>query len=311
MEESFDEGMKHERLIFHTQQLSEKQAESGDRQNEDTSIVLEDEHLIVGAVFDGASAISTITKIKSKNEKTGRFASENAVKGLEQNYKDSKSIQELMVSTNKAISDTLFTEDVNVETLSAIELSNTQAIIARLDKKREIVEIGLVGDSVCLIKYRGGQVEVAVLPDETPEDKEALKLAQKIARPKEMSLKEALTVKEVADIIIAGRAMANNADGKGVGALDGKKSAEMYFRIKEFSLKKIEKIILLSDGMFLPNEIVDDNPDWQEMVRLIDEGGLKKLYEEVLKLKNSDPIFDKYPRMKKHDDATGIVIEIS
>ena len=47
------------------------------------------------------------------------------------------------------------------------------------------------------------------------------------------------------------------------------------------------------------------------MMQMMESESLDGLYREVTQLKNEDPEFIKYPRAKKHDDATGILLKIT
>lgn len=294
--------------------LAERQAESGERINEDAYVLYEDDNVLVAAVLDGATCLSSVTGVKSQNEQTGVFAAQTGAKGIEENVIISQSASELLKKANEKISAELLSKGIDAESKSSLELSNAQALAVRIDKAAKRISIALLGDAGCIIEYSDGLVQLAMPMDITPEDIEGLSLSQDIAREKNLSVKEILSHKDyrekINETMQKGRGRCNQENGRGVGVIDGRKNAEKYIKTVELNADEVRRIILLTDGMFLPVEIAGQEPDWKKMAKIIKEGGLEKLYNAVLNEKNSDPNFDKYPRFKKHDDATGILIEL-
>ncbi len=301
-----------ERSDFSLQILAEAQAESpAERQNEDTFVVVEDDQVLAAAVLDGATGISTVTGVDNPHQPKGRQASQQAAVGIEKNYSQARSAQELLLAGNRQIADSLLCQGTDPERSLPEHLPNAQAALVLIKKKEGIVEIAQTGDAVCLIEFTDGRIELAFPPDITPPDLEALRTGQKIAQERQTGLREALIDDSVNKLLIEGRKLNNKKDGSGVGVLDGQARAALYIRTKQYRTTEIKRIILLTDGMFLPPAEIGGEPDWKKMVEIIRARGLAGLYQEILALKNSDPELNKFPRVKKHDDATGIVIELS
>lgn len=306
--------LSEKRESYKTSIFAEKQAESGERINEDAYVFYEDDKILVAAVLDGATCFSSVTGVKSPNEQTGVFAAQNGAKGIEENIALAQSAAELLKKANEKIASELLKKETDAESKSPFELSNAQALVTRIDKAAKKISIALLGDAACIIEYNDGSVKLAIPMDITPEDIESLRLSQNIAREENLSIREILSHEnyreKINEIMQKGRERCNKEDGSGVGVIDGRRNAEKYIKTAELNANEVRRIILLTDDMFLPVETADQEPDWKKMVEIAREEGLEKLYNAVLNDKNSDPDFGKYPRFKEYDDATGILIEL-
>lgn len=298
---------------FLVQEFTQSQAEaSPERLSEDQSIILENEMVLVAAVIDGATATSLVTGIGEKQSASGgRFVAQTAVEGIKENFNKAVSAKELLLDANRKIADKLLEQGVNVQNVSPLELSRASGSLVIINKACKEIEISQAGDTACLIIKKSGEVLLALPPDSDIYDEQTISLAQKIATNKGVSLSEAFKYREINNFMNASQKANNDPNGGGNGILNGSKNLEKYIQIKSLSLEEVKQVILLTDGMFLPTEQFSDKPDWPEVAECIKNKGLKGLYERVLILKNMDPELKKYPRFKKHDDATGIVIDIN
>ncbi len=299
-----------EAFVFQHSFLEEPQAESPDRQNEDAHVILEDEEVLVAGIFDGATKLSSVTGVTVAGEQGGRFAAQASVAGIEKEYIKTSTARGLLIDANQEIANRLLLQGIESEKKEATELSNTQAVAVRIDKVNGVIDVSAVGDVACLVKYRSGKIELVTPLDITLEDDQALIVAQELVQNEGITFTEAIKRPEVNNILFAGRARCNAPDGQGVGVLDGRKSAEKYMHTRQLAVSEVEELILLTDGMFLPTTVVGAEPDWRQMVDIIDQTGLDGLRGKILEMKNSDPDFTKYPRFKKHDDTTGVIIKI-
>jgi len=306
------EILEKEKSNFSIDILTEAQSESKvGRRNEDTFVVLENDDILVAAVLDGATELASISGVQDSQQQGGRFAAQKAAFGIEKKCQETESAEEILLAANQQIRESLVYQGHNPDESAPEFLPNTQAVLAVVKKNKGEIEIVQTGDAVCLVELNDGQIELAMPPDITPQDIEALKLSRSTSLAKNIDLKDTFNNETISRLMIAGRALCNKEDGSGVGVLNGQKSAEKYIKSKKYQLADVKKIILLTDGLFLPTEDIDAEPDWHKMVDIINKGGIERLYQEVLALKNQDPQLNKYPRFKKHDDATGVTIEMS
>ena len=298
---------------FSVQKFTESQAEaSPERLNEDAAVVLENERILVVAVIDGATATSAVTEIGSKPSAAGgRFAAQTIIEGIKESFDAAVSARELLLDANQKIADKLLEQGVDAQSVSSLELSRASGCLVRIDKTREEIEISQAGDTACLIVNQDGHISLALPLDSDIYDEKTILLAQKISADQGISLSEAFKCFEISELMNASQNANNDPNGQGNGVLNGSKNLKQYIQTKTWSsLKDVRRIILLTDGLYLPTEEFNAEPNWSEIAELIKAAGLKGLYQEVLTLKNADPELKKYPRFKKHDDATGVVIDI-
>lgn len=65
--------------------------------------------------------------------------------------------------------------------------------------------------------------------------------------------------------------------------------------------------LLLSDGLYRLVDVFEKYDD-TSLLNAAKENGLQALYDELREIENNDPEADIYPRMKKSDDATGMLL---
>lgn len=287
------------------------QAESPGRRNEDIVMVQENDEFLVAAVVDGGSALSSITTVKGVERLSGLFVSERAADYIQREYDKASSVEELLLSTNRYIALELQSYGIDPETAGPLVLPTASGVgIVRIDKKNQTLEIAQVEEVAVLIVEEDGKVRLA-LPIRTPPwDVRAMSLAQQIAEEKGITLKEALRDERVGELFVKSRANENAPGGTGSGALNGRTALKEYIQSVKLPLEGIRSVILLTDGMFPPKKDFSSPPDWEEVSIVVKRDGLKGLYDWVFRLKSSDPELDKYPRAKKHDDASGVTVKL-
>jgi len=295
---------------FSIRVFSKKEAGHPDKENEDTTLILESKNTLVVKIGDGATSLEKITDTNGKGNVSSLLAVNAAKQGIKDNFQSITSAKQLLLAANMKIKERLVGEGIDPERTTPEELPQEVATLVRIDKKGGIIDIAQIGDAPCIVEKKDGSIELALPLDVSTYDIKAMELAQELAKEKDLTLKEAITDSKVGQLTIQSRANTNSPDGKGFGALNGDPKADSYIKIKTYPLSEIGRIILLTDGMLLPTTHFGAEPNWGEIAVLVKQEGLVGLYQRVFELNNSDPNLDKYPRFKYHDDATGIIIDI-
>ena len=294
---------------FTVETFSRPQAEAlPERENEDAVVVLENDEALVAAALDGATSIGTVTGAASGPG--GRFAAQTAIEGIRRQFASAQSSSELLLAANRYIADQLRLHGIDADSASPLDLSRASGTAVRIDKARQLVEVSHIGEAAALVVHREGMVESVAPPDAESYDATAIALAQKIAEQRGCSLAEALQTPQIFDLMKKSQLTDNAPDGSGAGVLNGSKNAERYIVTKSWPLGQIKQVLLLTDGLWLPTKQFGQEPDWQEMAGVINQRGLAELYRQVTALENDDTDLIKYPRFKKHDDASGVVITV-
>jgi hypothetical protein len=92
------------------------------------------------------------------------------------------------------------------------------------------------------------------------------------------------------------------------GFLNGEKEALNFVKTARYSKDNIKEILLFTDGMLIPNERPGQPEDFNKIVELFEQDGLKNVKGYVRNMENSDPNCNKYLRSKQYDDLTAIAI---
>jgi serine/threonine protein phosphatase PrpC len=97
---------------------------------------------------------------------------------------------------------------------------------------------------------------------------------------------------------------------EGYGIIDGSKESLEFMEYGSIPLINVQKILLLSDGLKMHNHRNDttNKNGWELSANIAFRHGIKELFNQIMKIEVSDPACVEYPRLKQHDDKTGILI---
>lgn len=98
---------------------------------------------------------------------------------------------------------------------------------------------------------------------------------------------------------------------EGYGIVDGDYNVEQFLEYGKIPFIDIEKVLLLSDGLKLHTHRNAKKPEtWLSTAKYAFEHGLEQLEKHINEIEESDPVCVNYPRLKQHDDKSGIVINL-
>jgi len=111
---------------------------------------------------------------------------------------------------------------------------------------------------------------------------------------------------KVLDIIRDGRNKANIEDGYWVIGITGE--ASEHANIYNLAVKKDGYALLMSDGFYSLVQTYNKYSD-EELLEAVKDKGLEPLYKEIRQIENDDPEAFQYPRLKKGDDTTAVLVQ--
>ncbi|WP_085522291.1 protein phosphatase 2C domain-containing protein [Tuberibacillus sp. Marseille-P3662] len=109
--------------------------------------------------------------------------------------------------------------------------------------------------------------------------------------------------------LIQNRRQTNTSDGYGI--LDGTDDFINYIEYGTIPLINVQSILMLSDGLQLPTHKTAGQNSWLETGRYGLAHGLDALKDYITELENGDPFCTAYPRIKKADDKTGMLLDFN
>jgi serine/threonine protein phosphatase PrpC len=265
--------------------------------NEDSIIINKD--IQVYGVADG---VSSLVPFKDRENLTGGYIASNEVKRYFDSLKVNPSILYNLEIINERIQKKM--RDNHIDILKKEQLWGTALAVIKVSENR--VEFAQTGDCMILAVYQDNY-EVRPLTRVQVAHLENLALTKWKGCIKEGLIKRDDLIKQVEDILISNRQKSNTTNGYGV--LNGEAEAFRYIEYGKINRNRLKHLILITDGMFLPTEIVPNNINyWDYITNSILEKGIEQYALDLVRLEELDPECLKYPRFKKSDDKAGIVI---
>lgn len=273
--------------------------DSPEKNNEDS--VFADPDRGVAGVFDGAS---DVIGFRTPDGMTGgAVASRIAARTLESSDLD-RPFVEFLMEANEAINLTQLKLGLDPNIKEARFCTTGAAAKVRTNEDgRKVIDLLQIADSVAIVVYEDGGAEAPLgLYDH---DEETMQLWKSMAA-------EGMTGSEIMqdDRMKAQIKSKRSESNVTYGVLNGEEDAVRFVRSITIPAEGVAKVILLSDGMFIPKEDPQTPDDWSVYAQLEEEGGVRAILEHVRAIEATDPDCVRYPRFKKNDDASGAVLDL-
>ncbi|QQZ10168.1 protein phosphatase 2C domain-containing protein [Heyndrickxia vini] len=98
---------------------------------------------------------------------------------------------------------------------------------------------------------------------------------------------------------------------EGYGIIDGSEEGLKFMEYGVIPLINIKHILLLTDGLKMHTHQQDTGTQkngWEQSAAIAFNHGINELYKQISQIEKEDPACIQYPRLKKHDDKTGILL---
>lgn len=184
------------------------------------------------------------------------------------------------------------------------------------------------GDTALMIVNHDGRVSFPTRDDVAQSDHALMRTALKTRRYHPgLSFREVVKLPEVKRFNLDSALTHNFVDefglpqpGRGVGVIDGLPEYRYFVQAGQVELDGAALICVMTDGLEWPasaRELFTDDPgeaaDWMRqrqafMAEQIVRHGLAGYLRQLRSAEAGDADHEKYPRMKTHDDATGVLL---
>ena len=193
--------------------------------------------------------------------------------------------------------------------------------LIRYDTIRQQLEYAHLGDTALMFFQDDGTVQMVAGHDGRVSSQGTLGMAQRIQQTDGLPhLRDAVAHATVIKRNLEGALYHNYVDEheqldplRGVGVIDGLREAEAFIKTGALAVDaSTTGILVFTDGLMWPAEF-DESPAQvqhrlQHMCSVIEGHGLRGYYDLLRTEETNDAQFDRYPRFKLHDDATGIYV---
>ncbi|CAM4382922.1 protein phosphatase 2C domain-containing protein [Paenibacillus alkaliterrae] len=264
--------------------------------NEDVLIV-NSKNRIFGVV-DGATSVNAYRDEKGK---TGGYLAANLLASFFTDAQDSENLVDVVQKANRELRSRMINSNVDVSNKKNL-WSAAFAVFRISDTRIEYVQ---AGDCMLFAKYDDGTVRALT------HDQVAHLDFITISKREEAKKNGCVTREEIFQYILptvsGNRQKANTLQGYSV--MNGEPELDCFLESGIINRACLKRLYAVTDGLFYPGTRADGKMDWNHMLSRIDETGLEAYAEQLILLEESDPQCNVYPRIKRSDDKTGIVID--
>jgi serine/threonine protein phosphatase PrpC len=266
--------------------------------NED-ALVVNNESKVFG-VIDGATSVTPYKNIEGE---TGGFIAANLLASYIYDADDNSSLEHCVLMANEALNKLMVESGVNI--YKKTDLWSAAFVAVRISETK--LDYVQAGDCMLFAKYKGGQIRS--LTHDQVSRFDAITI-NKLLDGKRLGYRDPDELFQyVLSTVRENKNKANELDGYSV--LNGDRNLVNFLEKGTINLSDVERIYMITDGLFYPSTDVDSKNEWGYMVSKIDNMGLLDYAKQLIQIEESDPQCNKYTRLKKSDDKTGIVIDLS
>ncbi len=195
------------------------------------------------------------------------------------------------------------------------------ATIARVDLVTRRLEFAHAGDTALFLFYQDGRIVQKTDDQMIKHDMQVFELARTIQSEKGIPFSQALKDERVKEMNLYNGIYHNYVDHNrqvdtkvGIGVIDGLPQLAAYIQQGTVDLNDVTSVLICSDGLIWPAGWNESNDErivrLQRMRKQIEQLNLSGYLAELRNAEQADTTCDLYPRFKKHDDATGIYLEL-
>ncbi|MFQ3545339.1 protein phosphatase 2C domain-containing protein [Halobacillus rhizosphaerae] len=252
------------------------------------------------SIYGVADGVTSLSSYQNEEGHTGGYLAANLVK-QQFEQEDKPSLFESVKEANDQLRSQMERCHIDLSNKDFL-WGSALCVIQLTDKGIEFIQ---TGDCMAFAVYTYGDVRVLT-------SRQVLHLEEKSLLKWKEGIEKGLKTREdlrsyVRSRLKSNRRFSNTAQGYGV--LNGESEAIDFLEYGKINNNQIQKLIMLTDGLFFPEELVPEGSGyWEHNIQLLLEKGLEKYTEELIELEEDDSECLKYPRFKKSDDKAGIIL---
>jgi len=202
------------------------------------------------------------------------------------------------------------------------------ATLAEYDPAAHELQYAHVGDTLLLIVYEDGRVNIPMRAEDAVMDSDLKRTALRLREYyPDLSMRELLQQPEIRTMNLHNALHHNYVDehglpqpGQGIGALNGLPELRYFVQTGRVSMERVRLVCAMTDGLEWPasaQEVFTDDPDEAKKLQRdrrlfmgaqIADLGLRGYLSLLRQAEAADADHERYPRMKTHDDATGVLL---
>ena len=275
-----------------------------EKTNEDAYVINEKNHIY--AAIDGATGLKGIPGYFASYALRDALSAENSQLSLRERIELGN---ESLAAKTVQYYNEHYTKVDKIDDVEKNNRSSTGLAAIQFSDDGQWIDYSHAGDCMLFLQYENGDIRTVTYDLIQYLDGQVVAEMVRLRSLPENENLSVLDIREqVKHMLLKNRNCLNTA--KGYGIIDGSKASLEQMEYGRLSLRKVKKILLLSDGFTYPVTNSEED-EWLISAEIAFESGLDVLLEDILQKENSDPNCVTYPRLKKSDDKTGILLELS
>ncbi|MGO4344900.1 PP2C family serine/threonine-protein phosphatase [Paenibacillus sp. MCAF9] len=255
-------------------------------------------------VIDGATSL---VPFKGENGETGGYYAAQIIsdylQGMQNLPNKEWSPEEALLQANRKLREEMTRQGIDADRKE--ELWGACAILIRLDD--HFIEYAQAGDCMLIAEYEDGSVRTVTHDQLAHVDNKTRALW---AEGIEAGLRSSEDLwAYVKPQIVSGRHTANTEEGYAV--LNGDPALSRFLESGKINYIKLKTLLLMSDGLYEAKPSGHEPANAEETARLVSAMGLEGYIQHLIGLEEGDPQCLRFPRVKKSDDKTAILINFT
>lgn len=259
------------------------------------------------AVMDGATGLESLSGDIASRAVQQKMLQENPEQTLLKRITQANQfIAEETVKSYEAMEEKF--AGSSIEDIPKLQRSSTGAAIIQLNQDLVSFDYVHAGDCMIILQYENGDIRFITYDLISSLDQRAI---EELVRLQNETATKYLSFAEKKEhlkpLLKENRRQLNTKHGYGI--LDGSKAAIQHLEYGRIALKRVQQILLISDGLQIPFGL-EETKVWKKTAAYAFQHGLDKLLENIENRETEDTECIVYPRLKPADDKTALLLEL-
>jgi len=265
--------------------------------NEDALVLNE-----AGQVYGVIDGVSSMEKFLDGEKRTGGYiAAQLAVSHLlKVSQGQDLTLKEAVLAANLELRNRMEAEGIEV----SCNWKLWSAVFAVVQIHSTYFDYVQCGDCMIFVEYNDQSIRVLTHNQVEPFDTLILNKKQELL---ELGHTKEEVLSQLFSLSASNRGMANTLEGYSV--MNGDPAFGDFMEGGRISLANVRRIYAVTDGLFHHIEASDDPLKWNKLIKEINKRGLDHYMDHLTCVEEQDPFCLHFPRHKKSDDKTAVIIE--
>ncbi|MBP3962552.1 GNAT family N-acetyltransferase [Paenibacillus lignilyticus] len=269
----------------------------GTNLNEDALVINNDSQ--VYGVIDG---VSSMAAYKDTQGHTGGYLAAQLLASELNAHDPHLDLKQAVLAANRKLNESMVEADIDL----TCKWKRWGAVFAIVRIHETHIEYVQTGDCMLFIAYSDESIQVLTRNQVAGFDQMTLNKKKELS---DSGLSKEQVSEGLYPFSIANRNKANTPEGYSV--MNGEPELELYIEHGSISRANVSKIYAVSDGMFHLIEHSDDPKKWETLLRFLNAMGIEPYMDHLTCSENQDPQCEHYPRHKKSDDKSAMIIDFN